>query len=477
MKEKATHLRPHTITQKILAAVLLISSFVTLFITFFQLYFDYTQEINSIKKSLTLVERSYSKSVAASLWELNEAQVKTQLDGITSIPGIQHVEIVYRGRKIYEAGKSVDNTIEKSIDLEYSNQSEDVYLGTLIIHGSKDQVLAKLKNKIFVIFISQFIKTFLVSVLLFLFIQHLLTRHLIHIASFVKNIDIKSNEQLQLEKNLCLNGKDELTSLVFSINEMRHKIYNSYLQMEETNIEQRRQLEISSRMSSLGEMAGGIAHEINNPLTIIGTSSKLLRKTIEKGDSSPERLSGYFEKIDKTTDRITKIINGMLALSRDASSEELTDFTWNEIINDVISLCGEKFKHAGIEIRIPDNECLHQSFQSRKIQLSQVLLNLLHNSYDAIAVLPEKWIQIDCSIENDEMIIAVTDSGKGIPLELHDKIMQPFFTTKDAGKGTGLGLSLSMTIVKKHNGQFYIDRKSQNTSFVIRLPMPLKVIK
>jgi len=477
MKANSHALRPHTITQKILAAVLLISSIVTLFTTGFQLYFDYTQEINSIKKSLTLVERSYSPSLAASLWELNEAQVKTQLEGIISIPGIQHVLIEYRGRKTYETGHPVESAIEKSIELTYSNQSEDVYLGTLVIHGSKDQVWAKIKNKIFVIFISQFVKTFLVSILLLLCIQHLLTKHLIRIAAFVENIDVKSDEKLQLEKNYFFKEPDELSSLVTSINEMRHKIYQSYMEMEEVNSEQRRQLEISSRMSSLGEMAGGIAHEINNPLTIIGSSSKLLRKNIEKGDSSPERLSGYFEKIDKTTDRITKIINGMLALSRDASNEDVTQFTWNEIINDVISLCGEKFKHAGIEIRIPDSEWLHQSFQGRKIQLSQVLLNLLHNSYDAIASLHEKWIQIDCSVENEEMIITVTDSGKGIPLELHDKIMQPFFTTKDAGKGTGLGLSLSMTIIKKHNGQFYIDRKSENTSFVIKLPMPLKVIK
>lgn len=471
MNFSLSDLRPRTITQKILTSLLFISSIITLFITCLQLYFDYTQEINALKKSLTLVEQSYSRSVASSLWELNDSLVKTQLDGIISIPGIRHAIINYRGKVLFEAGIHAEDHIEKSIELVHRDQGEEVFLGTLVLHGSKEEVIDKIKNKIFIIFVSQFIKTFLVSAFLFLSIQHLITKHLIHISSFVKNIDIKSKQKLKLDRsNALFNNQDELDSLVASINKMRDNLAASYAELEELNSEQRRQLEYSSRMSSLGEMAGGIAHEINNPLTIIGTSSRMLKKNIELGEKSAEKISSYFEKIDKTTERITKIINGMLAISRDSTHEDISSFTWNDIIQDVLALCGEKFKHAGIEIRIPETPSLHKNYNGRKVQLSQVLLNLLHNSYDAIAALPERWIEIDCHSSDGEMIVRVTDSGKGIPAELHDKIMQPFFTTKEVGKGTGLGLSLSMSIIQKHNGQFYIDKNSGNTSFIIRLP-------
>jgi C4-dicarboxylate-specific signal transduction histidine kinase len=467
-------LRPRSITQKILATIFIISSVVTLIITAIQISFDYYQEMNALKKSLMLVERSYSRSVVASLWELNETQIQTQLDGIISIPGIESAAISYKGKILESSGIESNRFIEKKIDLIHLEKNgASNYLGQLIIHASVDQVLDKLLNRIFIIFITQFIKTLLVSAILFFSIQQLFTRHLIQIASFVKHIDIKSKEILRLNRNeKYFSADDELESLVGSINEMRENLTSSYDELEQLNSEQRRQLEISSRMSSLGEMAGGIAHEINNPLTIIGTSSRLLKKRVESGETTPDKLNSYFEKIDKTTERITKIINGMLMISRDASTESFTVFTWNEIINDVLALCGEKFKHMGIEIKIVDHPvCLHKPFTGGKIQLSQVLLNLLHNSYDAIVNLDEKWIEISCEIIAKDFIIRITDSGKGIPYELHDKIMQPFFTTKEVGKGTGLGLSLSMSIIKNHGGELSIDNNSSHTSFIIKLPM------
>lgn len=467
-------LRPRTITQKILTSIFLISSIVTILITFIQLSFDYYQEISTLKKSLVLVEKSYSKSISSSLWELNDLQLKTQLDGIISIPGIEYASIMYKGKHIAVAGVDRGRFIEKSINLEHLEKNgTSTYLGQLVLHASEDQVIDKLINRVFIIFISQFVKTLLVSFFLFISIQHLVTRHLIHIAAFVKNIDLKSKRKLQLSrKQNFFSNNDELEVLIEAINDMRENLNSSYKELEDLNSEQRRRLEFSSRMSSLGEMAGGIAHEINNPLTIIGSSSRLLRKKILSGETSPEKLDSYFEKIDKTTERITKIINGMLMISRDASTENITTFTWNDVIRDVLDLCSEKFKHMGIEIKIiEDKECLNTSFIGRRVQLSQVLLNLLHNSYDAIVSLDERWIEISCTSTQNKVIIRVTDSGEGIPIELHDKVMQPFFTTKDIGKGTGLGLSLSMSIIKNHNGEFYIDKNSKNTTFVIELPI------
>jgi signal transduction histidine kinase len=120
----------------------------------------------------------------------------------------------------------------------------------------------------------------------------------------------------------------------------------------------------------------------------------------------------------------------------------------------------------------------------QEVQISQVLLNLIQNAVDAIeAQTTKKWIKLEILPVSNTCQIRVTDSGLGIPISLQDKILQPFFTTKDIGKGTGLGLSISSSIVREHGGQFFYDKDSPNTSFVIEIPMtqqpaePVETIK
>lgn len=479
-------LKSSSISQKILAYIFVISSVFTLAITVVQLSFDYYQEVNALKKSLSLVEKSYAKSIASSLWELNEFQIQTQLDGITSLPGVEYVAITYRDRLISHSGKLSKNTIHRSVELfHYDKAGLGTSLGTFVIYGSLDNVLDKIYSKIFILFISQFLKTMLVSFFIYICIQRLITRHLIHISSFVKNMNLN-----QLDNQLLLDRKkndgDELDILVDSVNEMREKLSKSISELNELNkeleekvesktllvVQQNRRLEYSSRMSSLGEMAGGIAHEINNPIMIIKTASGLLRKFVESGEIESKKLFPYFEKIDKTVDRISKIIHGLLALSRDTTNEGYSSFELGEVITDVLALCSERFKVSDIEIRIDlNNEVFKTLIYGRRIQHSQVFLNLLHNAFDAVEHLGERWVSIRCEVANSNLVIKFTDSGLGIAEDILDKVMQPFFTTKQVGKGTGLGLSLSMAIIKNHNGEFYIDSNSPNTCFVIVLPI------
>ena len=98
-----------------------------------------------------------------------------------------------------------------------------------------------------------------------------------------------------------------------------------------------------------------------------------------------------------------------------------------------------------------------------------MLLNLLNNAFDAVQALPEKWVRVMVSEEGDSVNISVTDSGRGIPREIADKAMQPFFTTKPVGKGTGLGLSISNAIVEAHHGRLWIDSRGPNTRIILSL--------
>jgi len=227
----------------------------------------------------------------------------------------------------------------------------------------------------------------------------------------------------------------------------------------------------SSKMASLGEMAGGIAHEINNPLTIIQGKARQAQRTLAKNPVNLESAHQDLEKICGTTERIAKIVRGLRTFSRDSEKDPLTTHGIVPLIEECLDLCREKFKFQEVALTLAGDA--DSSAYCRPTQVSQVILNLLHNSLDAVQNLKEKWVEVLVSAKDDFLEIVITDSGQGIPPEIADKIMEPFFTTKEPGKGTGLGLSLSRSIVKDQGGDFFLDKQHPNTRFVIRLKRSL----
>ena len=226
----------------------------------------------------------------------------------------------------------------------------------------------------------------------------------------------------------------------------------------------------SSKMSSLGEMAGGIAHEINNPLAVIHGKSAQLKKALLHPDIDIEKVRSGLEIIEATTLRISKIVKGLRSFSRNSERDPMEPVLISTVISETLELCLERFKHHGVEIQVHGDTAL--TVQGRPAALSQVLMNLLSNALDAVQLCSEKWVHIEARSEaRSELILAVMDSGPGIPDAVAARMMQPFFTTKDINKGTGLGLSISLGIVSEHQGTLTYDASSPHTRFVIRLPL------
>lgn len=227
-----------------------------------------------------------------------------------------------------------------------------------------------------------------------------------------------------------------------------------------------------SKLSLLGEMAGGVAHEINNPLAIIKGSAQILKKSITAVGSSNidlDKAERNIQKILETSERIARIVKGLRSFSRDAENDVWESFEVVDVVNDAMALCEEKFKAHGIKFFVEFT--INEKIYGNKVEISQVLVNLMSNSYDAISSMEEKWIKIEVLNTDDQKIaISVTDSGLGIDPNIQSKLMQPFFTTKEIGKGTGLGLSISIGIAKKHGGNLYLDNQSPHTKFVFVLP-------
>ncbi len=225
----------------------------------------------------------------------------------------------------------------------------------------------------------------------------------------------------------------------------------------------------SAKMSALGEMAGGIAHEINTPLGTIGLLADSLQERLTEPEVDVPALLKMTEMMASTVKRIGRIINGLRTFSRDGSNDVFTVTPFREVLETTLSLCGERLKQSGVELQIADfPEDLQ--IRCRQVQLSQVLLNLIGNSCDALDGKPAKWIRVGAEKTALGTRVIVTDSGHGVPLEVAKKIFQPFFTTKDVGKGTGLGLSISQGIMTAHGGSLSLDPACENTRFIIELP-------
>jgi C4-dicarboxylate-specific signal transduction histidine kinase len=225
----------------------------------------------------------------------------------------------------------------------------------------------------------------------------------------------------------------------------------------------------SAKMSALGEMAGGIAHEINSPLGIITVRANQLERLLSRDQLSPEIIKREAQLIASTALRIGEIIKGLRAFAREGDKDPFEIVSVKAVIHDVLVLCQTKFKNYDIDLRInygPDD----LKIECRPVQIGQVILNLLNNSFDAVSALKEKWVLLEVAEQNNFITFSVTDSGGGISKEILPRIMEPFFTTKEVGKGTGLGLSISKGIAESHRGTLYLDTEAPNTRFVLGLP-------
>lgn len=232
----------------------------------------------------------------------------------------------------------------------------------------------------------------------------------------------------------------------------------------------------ASKMATLGEIAAGIAHEINNPLTIIQARVLTIEKQMQKRNILDADFSESFKKVVETIQRINKIIKGLKFISRDAHIDPPTKISLDQLFETTLDLCLEKLKMNNVKL-MPDPAEFDYEIEVRETQIVQVLLNLINNSFDAVKNLPEKWIQIEYLTNKDNLMIKIKDSGSGIPDDILEKIMNPFFTTKPAGQGTGLGLSISKGIIENHGGKLYYNNKSSNTEFIIELPYIRKMNK
>jgi len=233
------------------------------------------------------------------------------------------------------------------------------------------------------------------------------------------------------------------------------------------------QLTQADKLSSIGLLAAGVAHEVNTPLAVISSYTQMLAKQLQ---ADPAK-AGLLEKITKQTFRASEIVNNLLNFSR-TTGTEFAEVSLNKVISDTVALLEHQFKVAHVQVQTDLYENL-PSIQGNAGRLQQVFLNLFLNAKDAMA---GKGGTLNVATQNGEFVsVRVSDTGSGIAQEHIQRIYDPFFTTKTTpaegqNRGTGLGLSVSYGIIQEHAGHIRVEsRPGEGTTFTLDFPLVRKV--
>lgn len=273
--------------------------------------------------------------------------------------------------------------------------------------------------------------------------------------------------------------RDEIASLETSFREMQTRLANtvSSLELAVRNLhEKQEQLVASEKLASLGRIAAGVAHEINNPLSIINEKAGLIRDIIRSAGDIPHRdnIEATTKSIIDNVKRCRAITHQLLGFARHMIVT-LEEFDLNSLLEEVIGFLDREITEKRVRIERSLKAGL-PPVTSDKSQLQQVFLNIIKNAVDAV---PEEGV-VRISTEgrnNTGLAVSIQDSGYGIHQKVLDHIFEPFFTTKTKGRGTGLGLFISHGIVKQLGGNIAVESKiSHGTTFRIEVPFRVRLV-
>ncbi|EQC48597.1 ATP-binding protein [Bacteriovorax sp. DB6_IX] len=426
----------------LLKYILITSSFFTFLSTMIQVYIDYSSDLNTIYKTINQVENSYSSSLANSLWHLDNDQIEVQLSGILKLRDVEFIQILEHkssGKSVFmEMGnKNVNRKIEKSFLLKYG-QEEEAAIGQVVIMANLDHVYDRILDRVFIILITQTIKTFLVSSLILFIIYITVAKKIILISKYAEDLTHKNiDNELKLNPSF-IDEVNEIDDLISSLNRMRLNLrnyiknrdeaenqlkdYKSHLEelvlkrtkqlndkntILESKIDEinkmQDQLIAQEKLASLGNLTSGIAHEINNPLNFIINFAQVSKDSVselydnlqtdpsyttEKKDNLIEEVEDLKNMVTEITvhgKRAEQIVKSMLEHSRTGDETNIKEkANIHEIIEENLNFAfhAMRAKYRGFHINFSknyDNDV--KELDVVKGDIARVFLNLFSNAF------------------------------------------------------------------------------------------------
>ncbi len=472
-------------------------------INFISIYFSVTQHredlIESAIEEKTHLAEIIDETMTSPLWIYRLALVpgmeKAFIREITEFEDVKYIRIVTSDGTIYKSsieeewGKIIKEpdiyrVIESGKKIVKDQTFDGEKIKLIIYPGHQDKTiwvgftLKRVEDSIRVMLIRDisFASGGLIAMLLVLFLtsKEVIVDPLKKLTEACKEIG-KGNLDVKIETK----SKTEIGELADTFNKMTLELSRAKKELMELNLhleekvkERTRQLKEaesqliqSAKMATIGTLAGGVAHEINNPLGAILTNTQMLLMEVKDPEQQKE-----LKLIEEGTKRCRDIVRTLLKYSRKPEFDEFKSINLNNIIADTCNLVQHQLDKENIKIEVEYGEIPNINGNSNELQ--QVFTNLILNARDAIKKTgkPGK-ITIRTFQEGIFIVSQVIDNGCGIPKENMDRIFDPFFTTKDVGEGTGLGLAISYKIIEKHSGKVEVSSKvDKGTTFTIRFP-------
>ncbi|OOV88001.1 sensor histidine kinase [Oceanospirillum linum] len=530
---------------RLLAAILIYSSLITLFATGFQLWSDYRYERSDIDKRLYQIETSSIRSLSNSLWEINPAQVQIQLDGLLQLPDVRYLEITTPYGEAFFAGSKPESgqLLQHNYTLTHQDHNDKSHtVGKLTLIVSLEDIYQRLADKVLLILATQGVKTFLVSVFILTLFHHLITRHLSTMALFARRLKLDHLDQtLELKRGP---HNDELNDVVSAFNSMRRTMLDDIKKRQQAEralesanealadlnkqLEQRvakrteqledrnrelqqtlnqlqntqKQLVESEKMAALGELVAGVAHEINTPIGIGFTAATFLadeakrieaRSDAEKSDPDSKKLLALTlessDLICRNLERAAQLIRAFKQVSVDQSSEQRRRFDLISYLHEILVSLQPRLKNCRPKIQITGpNQLIIDSYPGSYYQIfNNLIINSVIHGFEqqpggeiniSIILLTETKQRVEAVQQADFIQIDYTDNGVGVQEGWHQKLFEPFVTSKRHQDCSGLGMHISYNIVHQLlRGQIKslpVQRDNPGAHFRLTLPVKLQ---
>ncbi len=409
------------------------------------------------------------------LWNYSDQEYQSLVQGAVRSQIFSSVRLLdSEAKEVAVAGGSRLGTTSVSNTRTQEIFKDNKLIGKLEMVIDTSQLDTEIIHLRIIPIIRNLIATLLILSLSSIFIRMVLIKRIQSLESQSRNMGRGS-----LDQAIIYGGNDEIANLGRSLNTMRLSLREAFSQVELSNNQlaqtnshlehlvatKTSQLIHQARLASLGEMAAGIAHEINNPLAIIAGTIPLLAKFKDDPVKSASKLA----TMTKSCERITKIVLGLRKFARSSDLGVRKLELISSLVSEAVSFTEGKSKRHTIPVEVTLST--DAAILCAGIEIEQVLINLINNAIDAVKNKgTAQWVKIQAFEDAGQLVVQIFDSGEGISEAIEAKLFEPFFTTKEVGKGTGLGLSISKGILDQHQATLRLNREFKNTCFEVRFP-------
>lgn len=433
------------------------------------LVLEYISETQMLDEDLNYIENSFIPSIELSVWTMDEIQIRSQLHGILSSQNIVRASV--RGEKMKEYDESKDITqynevFTKEYNLFYRGDQKLLFLGQLTLYITKDLIYKRIQESILRIFLTQSLKTFIISFILILAFQRIVSIHLKKIADYIKKYKVASEsmEPLLLDK-VSTTNYDEIDQVVDAINSM----YSKSIKYQNELIELKEKAQHSSQVKNL--FLASMSHELRTPLNAILGMTEILKEFPLTGE-----YKKYLDIQQSSGEHLRHLIDDILDLSKiEAGELKIEENAYS--IFEVIQICQTMISSAVQEKKNEFKINLPNKFPKLifgdKNRVMQIIINLLTN---ANKFTNQNLISLELSYDSLFFEIKVSDKGIGIPAHEISEIFSPFRQAKNAlkitHKGAGIGLAICKNLVEQMGGGIEVESKvGFGTVFKVKLPL------